>query len=73
MRATDDVFIDHTLKVWQPRSPRPLSHEDARQIAEHVTGFFRVLLEWHAADREVGSQTAEATSNPSPATRRRRR
>ena len=47
MRATDQPFIDRTREVWQPRATRALSDEDARQIAERVTGFFSALL-WPA-------------------------
>jgi hypothetical protein len=36
------------LEVWQPLYQRQLSREDARQIAENLTGFFRVLLRWKA-------------------------
>jgi hypothetical protein len=37
-----------TLELWSRRSARPLTEEDAREIAENMTGFFRVLLEWKA-------------------------
>jgi hypothetical protein len=42
-------FVDQTLRVWQQRSSRQLAPEDARQITENVSGFFRLLNEW---DRE---------------------
>ena len=73
MRATDQSFIDRTREVWAPRAARALSDEDARQIAERVTGFFSVLLEWQAAERNSGDQTDDAKSSPSTATTRRRR
>jgi putative DNA primase/helicase len=38
--AANDNLIDRTRKVWKPRLGRDLSREDARQIAENVTGFF---------------------------------
>ena len=38
--AANDNLIDRTRQVWQPRLGRDLSREDARQIAENVTGFF---------------------------------
>lgn len=41
-----------TLKVWQPRSPRMLTPEDAREIQANVAGFFDVLREWAAVDRD---------------------
>jgi hypothetical protein len=38
--AANDNLIDQTRTVWQPRLGRDLTREDARQIAESVTGFF---------------------------------
>ena len=43
------LLIDDTLDVWQPYTSRRLTREDARQIAENVCGFFKVLLEWTSA------------------------
>lgn len=44
--AANDNLIDRTIETWQPRFDRSLSHEDARQIVENVTGFFSILAEW---------------------------
>jgi hypothetical protein len=49
----NDNLIDQTLKVWKPRLGRDLSREDARQIAENVTGFFAILAEWSGAEIPV--------------------
>lgn len=46
MQASDPDFIEDTLKVWQPRTVRTLTPEDARQIAENISGFFRILRAW---------------------------
>ncbi len=35
-----------TLDFWQPRSPVPLTDEDAREIEHNLFGFFEVLAEW---------------------------
>jgi hypothetical protein len=48
--AANDNLIDQTIAVWEPRLRRDLSREDARQIAENVTGFFNVLAEWSRAE-----------------------
>ena len=48
----DGRFLDHSKSFWQPRTTRQLSHEDARQMAGNISGFFRVLNEW--AVREAG-------------------
>jgi hypothetical protein len=47
----NDNYVDRTRQVWQPRLGRNLSREDARQIAENLTGFFAILAEWSRAER----------------------
>jgi hypothetical protein len=47
--AKDDL-IDRTRQIWRPRLRRDLSREDAREIAENVTGFFSLLAEWSRAE-----------------------
>ena len=58
MNQDECQLIARTGETWQPRAGRNLSDEDAREIAENVTGFFRLLLEWEA--REKGLTTREA-------------
>jgi len=41
-------FLEKTIKVWQPYSEAPLSLEDAREIAENVTGLYKLLFELEA-------------------------
>jgi hypothetical protein len=41
-----------TIAFWQPRTSRRLAAEDAREIMENLTGFFRVLAEWDKRDRQ---------------------
>jgi hypothetical protein len=48
--AANDYLINRTCQVWQPRTGRDVTDEDARQIAENVTGFFAVLAEWSRAE-----------------------
>ena len=48
--VASDNLIDRTRQVWQPRIRRELSCEDARQIAENVTGVFGLLAEWSRAE-----------------------
>ncbi len=49
-----DERLARTLELWSRRSTRPLTEEDAREIAENMSGFFRVLLEWKAKQRALG-------------------
>ena len=51
-------LIEQTRKVWQPRLQRNLTDEDARQIAENVTGFFAILAEWSRAVGPVPANDA---------------
>jgi hypothetical protein len=44
--AANDNNIAQTIAVWQPRLRREISREEARRIAENVTGFFSILREW---------------------------
>jgi hypothetical protein len=46
-----DELIARTIVVWQARSSRRISNEDARQIVENAVGFFRTLLEWDETQR----------------------
>jgi hypothetical protein len=48
-------FLDQTIEVWQRYSDRPLTREDAREIAHNVTGFFRTLREWAEEERAGAS------------------
>jgi hypothetical protein len=46
--APEREQLARTIDVWDLRSSRPLTDEDARQISENLVGFFRVLIEWKA-------------------------
>lgn len=43
-------FLDQTIEIWRAGATRPLSREDARQIVENLTGFFRILDQWDRAE-----------------------
>jgi hypothetical protein len=66
-QAANDNLIDRTRQVWQPRLGRDLSREDARQIAENITGFFAILAEWSRAETPAptndSSEPAETTTS----------
>jgi hypothetical protein len=46
----NDNLIEKTRRLWRLRLGRDVSCEDARQIAENVTGFFALLAEWSRAE-----------------------
>jgi hypothetical protein len=58
----NDNLIDRTIAVWQARLRREISREEARRIAENVTGFFSVLNDWSR-----GETRAAANDNEQPA------
>jgi hypothetical protein len=64
-------FVGQTLAVWQPRSTRELTIEDGREIAENVTGFFRILSEWDAADQRTSTKVKVLSESSSSNTTRR--
>ncbi|MFD2058073.1 hypothetical protein ACFSQT_34840 [Mesorhizobium calcicola] len=49
-RAVDNAFLERTVQLFEARTGRSLSKEEARQIVENVSGFFRILAEWHKMD-----------------------
>jgi hypothetical protein len=61
--AANDNLVDRTRQVWQPRTGRDLTNEEARQIANNLTGFFSVLAEWSRA-----GLTAPANDTGKPVT-----
>jgi len=56
MRMTKQELTEHTIAVWQPRLRRRLSNEDAREIAENLTGFFTILAEWSHREGRDGAE-----------------
>jgi hypothetical protein len=68
MEEIDRQYIKRTLEVWQPRSLRALTAEDARQIVENATGFFGILAQWEKAEQHIASRlTKKKTDTPSHA------
>lgn len=46
MSVPNTNLIKRTLEVWQPRTTRKLTEEDAREIIHNAVGFFGTLLKW---------------------------
>jgi hypothetical protein len=59
VKQAECQLIARTRETWQPRAGRNLSDENAREIAENVTGYFRVLLEWEAREKEGAAREAD--------------
>jgi len=45
MADYSEQFLKHTIEVWQPHSPEPLTLEDAREIADNMVDLFTYLNE----------------------------
>jgi hypothetical protein len=56
----DHDFKQRTLDLWQPRSSRLLTKEDAREMADNVSAFFRLLTEW---DQELSRQQEQPATD----------
>lgn len=39
-------FTEATLRLFQPRANRRLTHEDTREITSNLVGFFNTLATW---------------------------
>ncbi len=65
MATIEPNFLDKTIAFWQPRASRKLTREDARQIIENATGFFRVLAEWNVKAQAAQSSTESQPASPS--------
>ena len=61
MEEAKNKLIQRTAELWQRRFGRALSDEDARKIAENMTGFFTVLSEWEARDSQEQATEADGT------------
>jgi len=68
--AESSPLISRTHKVWQSRLSRKLTDEDARQIAENVTGFFTILAEWASDAKENPATAADGLTASGRAFRR---
>ncbi len=58
LHAAHDNLIDRTRRVWEPRIGRDLTNDDARQIANNLTGFFSILAEWSRAEMPTPANDA---------------
>lgn len=54
-------LIEQTISIFESRTGRVISEEDARQAVENISGFFQVLQEWaEAEDRDDSNEALPA-------------
>lgn len=51
MHSQNDKLIQATADFWSRKTGKRVSVEDAREMHTNISGFFAVLLEWDAKDR----------------------
>jgi hypothetical protein len=51
MPETQKDFNERTLDLWQTRTPRVLTEEDAREMIANASGVFSLLAEWERIAR----------------------
>lgn len=59
MEESKRQLIEQTKQFWQARAQKSLSDEDAREIIENITGFFKVLKEWQEKEKNRTSSSGE--------------
>ena len=65
-QSPDKDLIGRTRAIWQSRTGRDVTRNEAQQIVANVTGFFAVLAEWSRAEtsasimHSVEKSTSEA-------------
>ncbi len=67
MDQSESQLVVRTIEVWQPRAARSLSDADARQISENIAGFFSLLLEWEAREKERTARETDDSCYAMPA------
>ena len=61
MPSHTEGFEEASRRFWERRTGRPCSREDAREMAENMVGFIRILRGWEVAGRKDNSR---GTSEP---------
>jgi hypothetical protein len=56
----DKEFTRRTIDLWQRRTSRELTEEDAREITANMSGIFRLLAEW---DRAIHREQEQPSAN----------
>ena len=52
-------LIEQTISIFESRTGRAISEEDARQAVESISGFFRALQEWAEAEDQGRCEDAQ--------------
>ncbi len=47
-----EQIIKETCEFWESRTGQSLTDEDAREIIENITGFFKIIAKWDSKAKE---------------------
>ena len=59
MEESKRQLLEQTKQFWQARTRKPLSDEDAREMIENITGFFKILIEWDEKEKDQTNSSGE--------------
>lgn len=59
MEDSKRQLIEETKQFWQARYRKKLSDEDAREIIENMTRFFKILIEWDQKAKDQADRSGE--------------
>ena len=54
--------VEEAIAFWEPLAGRSVGREEAREIIDNMTTYFKILIEWDAADRRAAA-AAEGNRN----------
>lgn len=64
-RRFSNELVEKARQVFQKRTSQKLTNEDARQMLENLTGFFRVLREWERAQAKSDADPSRESGKSS--------
>ncbi|RQW46083.1 hypothetical protein [Novosphingobium sp. LASN5T] len=56
-RRLSDELVEDARALFQERTDRTLTSEDARQMLENLVGFFSVLIEWNRDEALMSTES----------------
>jgi hypothetical protein len=56
MAQYSSKLIEETISIFERRTGRMISQEEARRAVENISGFFRVLQRWAKAEDKGGCE-----------------
>jgi hypothetical protein len=65
-REPQDQFLDEAADFWAARTGGKVSQEDARRITKNVSGFFKTLAAWAAAESRIDADNGNDAPGEDP-------